>query len=65
MNLKDRRQLEKKPPNMSESLQTDGSEKTQSWSDITEKYRMLLAEQSETIHTQKNTISEQEKIIHQ
>ena len=65
MNLRDRRQLEKKPPNMSESLQTDGSEKTQSWSDITEKYRMLLAEQSETIHTQKNTISEQEKIIHQ
>lgn len=65
MNLKDRRQPEKKPPDMSESLQTDGSKRTQNWSDTTEKYRMLLAEQSETIHTQKNTISKQEKIIRQ
>lgn len=65
MNLSDRRQLEKKPSDMSESLQTDESKKTQNWSDTTEKYRMLLAEQSETIHTQKNTISEQEKIIRQ
>lgn len=65
MNLKDRRQSEKKPPDMSENLQTDGSKKTQSWNDTTEKYRMLLAEQSETIRTQKNTISEQEKIIRQ
>ncbi len=65
MNLKDRRQPEKKPPNMNESLQTDGSKRTQNWSDTTEKYRMLLAEQSETIRTQKNTIYEQEKIIRQ
>ena len=65
MNLKDRRQSEKKPPDMSRSLQTDESKKTQSWNDTTEKYRMLLAEQSETIHTQKNTIREQEKIIRQ
>ena len=65
MNLKDRRQPEKKPPDMSKSLQADGSKRTQNWSDTTEKYRMLLMEQSETIHTQKNTISEQEKIIRQ
>ena len=65
MNLKDRRQSEKKPPDMSENLQTEGSERTQNWNDTTEKYRMLLAEQSETIRTQKNTISEQEKIIRQ
>ena len=65
MNLKDRRQSEKKPPDMSENLQIDESKKTQSWNDTTEKYRMLLAEQSETIRTQKNTISEQEKIIRQ
>lgn len=63
MNLKDRRQLEKKPPGMSESLQTDGSGSPQNWSDTTKKYRMLLEEQSEIIRTQKNTISEQEKII--
>lgn len=63
MNLRDRRQPENRPPNMSESLQTDGSKKMQSWNGTTEKYRMLLAEQSETIHTQKNTISEQERII--
>ncbi len=63
MNLRDRRQLEKKPPDMSENLQTDGSRSPQNWNDTTEKYRMLLAEQSETIRTQKNTISEQEKII--
>ena len=65
MNLRERLQSERKPPNMSGSLQTDGSKKTQSWNDTTEKYRMLLAEQSETIRTQKNTISEQEKIIRQ
>ncbi|MEH2943177.1 DUF6040 family protein [Lachnospiraceae bacterium KK002] len=65
MNLKDRRQSEMKPPDMSENLQTDESKKTQSWNDTTEKYRMLLADQSETIRTQKNTISEQEKIIRQ
>lgn len=65
MNLKDRRQSEKKPPDMSENLQIDESKKTQSWNDTTEKYRMLLAEQSESIRTQKNTISEQEKIIRQ
>lgn len=50
---------------MSESLQTDGSRSPQNWNDTTEKYRMLLEEQSETICTQKNTISEQEKIIRQ
>lgn len=65
MNLRDRQQLEEKPPNMSESLQIDVSRNPQNWSNTTEKYRMLLAEQSETIHTQKNTISEQEKIIRQ
>ncbi len=65
MNLKDRRQPEKKPPEMSGSLLTDESRKPQNWSDTTEKYRMLLAEQSETIRTQKNTIYEQEKIIRQ
>ena len=65
MNLRDRRQSENRPPNMSESLKTDGSKKTQSWNDTTEKYRMLLEEQSETIRTQKDTISEQERIIRQ
>ena len=65
MNLKDRRQSESKATDMNESLQTDGSRSPQNWSGTTEKYRMLLAEQSETIHTQKNTISEQEKIIRQ
>lgn len=64
MNLRDRRQPENRPPNMSESLQIDGSERMQNWNDTTEKYRMLLEEQSETIRTQKDTISEQEKIIH-
>lgn len=63
MNLRDRRQSENRPPNMSESLKTDGSKRTQNWSDTTEKYRMLLEEQSETIRTQKDIISEQEKII--
>lgn len=63
MNLRDRRQAENRPPNMSESLQTDGSERMQNWNDTTEKYRMLLEEQSETICTQKDTISEQERII--
>lgn len=63
MNLRDRRQPEKKPPDMSENLQTDGSGRTQNWNDITEKYRMLLEEQSETIRTQKDTISEQGRII--
>lgn len=63
MNLKDRRQLERKPPDMSGSLQIDGSKKMQSWNDTTEKYRMLLEEQSETIRTQKDTISEQGRII--
>lgn len=63
MNLKDRRQPERKPPDMSRSFQTDGSGRTQNWNDTTEKYRMLLEEQSETIRTQKDTISEQEKII--
>lgn len=65
MNLKDRRKPEKKPPEMSGSLLTGGSRNPQNWSDTTEKYRMLLAEQSETICTQKDTISEQEKIIRQ
>lgn len=65
MNLRDRRQPEKKPPDMNENLQTDGSKKTQSWNDTTEKYRMLLEKQSETIRTQKDTISEQERIIRQ
>ncbi len=64
MNLRDRRQPENRPPNMSESLQIDGSERMQNWNDTTEKYRMLLEEQSETIRTQKDTISEQEKIIY-
>lgn len=63
MNLRDRRQAENRLPNMNTSLQTDGSKKTQNWSDTTEKYRMLLEEQSETIRTQKDTISGQEKII--
>lgn len=63
MNLRDRRQLEKKPPDMSGNLQKDGNRNQQNWSDTTEKYRMLLEEQSETIRTQKNTIREQEKII--
>lgn len=63
MNLRDRRQPENRPPNMSGSLQTDGSGRMQNWNDITEKYRRLLEEQSETIRTQKDTISEQERII--
>lgn len=63
MNLRDRRQAENRLPNMSENLQTDGSKRTQNWNDTTEKYRMLLEEQSETIRTQKDTISEQERII--
>lgn len=63
MNLRDRRQPENRPPDMSGSLQTDGSEKTKNWSDTISKYRMLLAEQSETIRTQKATISERERII--
>ena len=63
MNLRERRQSERKPPDMSGSLQTDGSKKMQNWNGTTEKYRMLLEKQSETIRTQKDTISEQEKII--
>lgn len=63
MNLRDRRQPENRPPDLSESLQTDGSGRKQNWSDTTEKYRLLLEEQSETIRTQKDTISEQERII--
>ena len=63
MNLRNRRQPENRPSNMNGSLQTDGSKRSQNWSDTTEKYRMLLEEQSETIRTQKDTISEQEKII--
>ena len=63
MNLRDRRQSENRPPNMSESLQTDGSGRMQNWSDTISKYRMLLEEQSETIRAQKDTISEQERII--
>lgn len=65
MNLRDRRQPESKPHDMSGSLQTDGSEKTKNWSDTISKYRTLLAEQSETIRTQKETISGQERIIRQ
>ena len=65
MNLRDRRQPENRPPDMSGSLQTDGSEKTKNWSDTISKYRTLLAEQSETIRTQKATISGQEGIIRQ
>lgn len=63
MNLRDRRQPESKPHDMSGSLQIDESRSPQNWSDTTEKYRMLLEEQSKTIRTQKNTISTQEKII--
>lgn len=63
MNLRDRRQPESEPPDMSGSLQTDESEKTKNWSDIISKYRTLLAEQSEMIRTQKATISGQERII--
>lgn len=58
MNLRDRRQPESKPPDMSGSLQTDGNGKMQNWSDTISKYRMLLEEQSETICTQKAIISE-------
>lgn len=65
MNLKDRRKSEKKLPEMSGSLLTGENRNPQNWSDTTEKYRMLLAEQSETIRTLKDTISEQEKIIRQ
>lgn len=64
MNLRDRRQPENRPPNMSGSLQTDGSGRIQNWNDTTEKYRMLLEEQSETIRAQKDTISVQGEIIH-
>jgi len=63
MNLRDRWQPENRPPNMSESLQTDGSGRMQNWSGTTLKYRLLLEEQSETIRIQKDTISEQERII--
>lgn len=59
MNLRDRRQPENRPPNMSGNLQIDESGKTQNWSDTISKYRTLLAEQSETIRTQKATISGQ------
>lgn len=65
MNLRDRRQPESKPPDMSGSLQMNENERTQNWSDTISKYRMLLEEQSKTIRTQKNTISTQEKIVHQ
>lgn len=65
MNLKDRRQPEKKPSDMSGSLQTDGSRRMQSWSGTTGRCRMLLEEQSETIRIQKDMIQEQEKIIRQ
>ena len=65
MNLRDRRQPESRPPNMSGSLQADGNGKMQNGSDTILKYRMLLVEQSETIRTQKATISEQERIIRQ
>ncbi len=63
MNLRDRRQSENRPPDLSGSLQTDGSGRKQNWSDTTEKYRLLLEEQSKTIRTQKDTISEQERIM--
>lgn len=63
MNLRDRRQPESKPHDMRGSLQIDESMSSQSWRDTTEKYRMLLEEQSKTIRTQKETIIEQEKII--
>ena len=65
MNLRDWRQLEKKPPDMSGNLQTDGNGTMQNGSDTILKYRMLSVEQSETIRTQKATISEQERIIRQ
>lgn len=64
MNLRDRRQPENRPPNMSESLLTDENRSPKNWSDTILKYRMLLAEQSKTIRTQKDAISEQERIIH-
>ena len=64
MNLRDRRQPENRPPNMSESLLTDENRSPKNWSDTILKYRMLLAEQSKTIRIQKDTISEQERIIH-
>lgn len=63
MNLRDRRQPESKPHDMSGSLQINENKRTQNWSDTISKYRMLLEEQSETICTQKATISEQERII--
>lgn len=63
MNLRDRRQPESKSHDMRGSLQIDESMSSQSWRDTTEKYRMLLEEQSKTIRTQKETIIEQEKII--
>lgn len=63
MNLRDRRQPESKPHDMSGSLQIDESMSPQSWSDTITKYRMLLEKQSETICTQKAIISEQERII--
>ena len=65
MNLRDRRQPEKKLPDMNGNLQTDRSRSLQNWSDTTEKYKMLLEEQSGTIHTQKAIIREQEEIIRQ
>lgn len=65
MNLRDRRQSENRPPDMSGSLQTEENGKTQNWSSTISKYKELLAEQSETIHTQKATIREQERIIRQ
>lgn len=64
MNLRDRRQPEKQS-DMSENLQTSKSKSLQNWSDTTEKYKMLLEEQSGTIHTQKAIIREQEEIIRQ
>lgn len=64
-NLRERRQPESKPPDMSRSLQINENERTQNWNDIISKYRMLLEEQSETIRTQKATVSEQEGIIRQ
>lgn len=65
MNLRDRRQPGMQQPGMSGSLQTDESRSLQNWSGTTGKYRMLLAEQSGTICTQKTIIREQEEIIRQ
>lgn len=65
MNLRDRQRTESRPKEAGESLRLDGSMNPQNWNDTTEKYRTLLKEQSETIRTQKDTISGQASVIRQ